>query len=351
MADYIGVDPPAVAAGQLRDEAFAAGSGAQVVVDREGRLSMSNSWAEALFGLSGRDHGRPFQDLELSYRPTDLRTTMDRALSERRPQWIREVQWSRGDQSTWFDIQLVPLFEPNGGQPLGVSVMFADVTRHRQLQAELEHANRQIEAAYEELQSTNEELETTNEELQSTVEELETTNEELQSTNEELETMNEELQSMNDELQSSNEDLRDRTSEVGRLNQFMEAVFSGLHAGVTVVDRELRVQVWNSRAEDLWGVRRDEAIGRHLLNLDIGLPVDRLKPGIRRLLVDGSDGPDQLVLNAINRRGRPVRVQVTTTPMGGVDDQPAGVIIVMDEQDVQESLDGTALGRATSATS
>jgi hypothetical protein len=48
-------------------------------------------------------------------------------------------------------------------------------------------------------------------------------------------------------------------SEVGRLNAFMEAVFTGLHAGVTVVDRELRVQVWHSRAEDLWaygGTRR-----------------------------------------------------------------------------------------------
>jgi two-component system CheB/CheR fusion protein len=162
------------------------------------------------------------------------------------------------------------------------------------------------------------------------VEELETTNEELQSTNEELETMNEELQSMNDELQSSNEELRERTSEVDQLNQFMEAVFTGLRAGVTVVDRNLRVQVWNSRAEDLWGVRRDEAVGEHLLNLDIGLPVDRLKPAVRRLLSGGSPDHDQLVLDAINRRGRPVRVHVTATPLGGADDA-AGVIILMDE--------------------
>jgi two-component system CheB/CheR fusion protein len=357
--DFLAVDSADEAAGRangvLRDEAFAAGSGAQVVVDGQGRLSMSNSWADALFGLTVRDRGRLFQDLELSYRPADLRSTMERAQTERRPQWIREVQWSRGDQYSWYDVHVVPLFEPDGGAPLGISVQFAEVTRHRQLQGELEHANRQIEAAYEELQSTNEELETTNEELQSTVEELETTNEELQSTNEELETMNEELQSMNDELQSSNDELRDRTSEVGRLNAFMEAVFTGLHAGVTVVDRELRVQVWNSRAEDLWGVRRDEAVGRHLLNLDIGLPVDRLKPGVRRLLAGGPDAHDQLVLDAVNRRGRPVRVRVTTTRMRGVDEQPVGVIIVMDEQDLtgadgQERVDGAA-GLETSSTS
>jgi len=331
--------------GRLRDEAFGAGSGAQVVVDGQGRLALSNHRADSLFGLSARDHGRPFQDLELSYRPVELRSAVERALTERRPQWIREVHWSRGEQSLWFDVQVVPLFEQDG-TPLGSSVMFTDVTRHRQLQSELEHANRQIEAAYEELQSTNEELETTNEELQSTVEELETTNEELQSTNEELETMNEELQSMNDELQSSNEELRDRTAEVNQLNQFMEAIFTSLRAGVAVVDRDLRVQVWNSRSEDLWGVRRDEAVGEHLLNLDIGLPVDALKPGVRRLLSASEDGHEQLVLDAVNRRGRPVQVQVTVTALRTDGDAPAGAILVMDEvnagEGAQESVERTA---------
>ena len=345
-----GADRPGRADGRLRDEAFAAGAGAQVVVNQDGRLSMSNARADALFGLTARDRGRPFQDLELSYRPVELRSAMDRSLVERRPQWIREARSTRGDRPQWFDIQVVPLFERDG-RPLGVSVLFTDVTRHRQLQTELEHANRQIEAAYEELQSTNEELETTNEELQSTVEELETTNEELQSTNEELETMNEELQSMNDELQSSNEDLRERTAQVDQLNRFMEAVFTGLRAGVTVIDRNLRVQVWNSRAEDLWGVRRDEAVGEHLLNLDIGLPVDRLKPGVRRLLSGGSPDHDQLVLDAINRRGRPVRVHVTATPLSDGEDGAAGVIILMDElapdgQDGAGRTDRSDRGRA-----
>ena len=74
--------------------------------------------------------------------------------------------------------------------------------------------------------------------------------------------MNEELQSMNDELQSTNEELRERTSEVGELNAFMSSVFAGLRAGVVVVDSDLLVQVWNNQAEELWGVRHDEATGR-----------------------------------------------------------------------------------------
>jgi two-component system CheB/CheR fusion protein len=328
---------------RLRAEAFGAGAGGQVVIDRDGRLAMANHRAETLFGLSGADVGKPLQDLELSYRPVDIRSAVHRAAAERRPNWLREIKWPRGDETLWLDIQVVPLLERDGSL-LGTSVLFTDVTRHRQLQAELEYANRQIEAAYEELQSTNEELETTNEELQSTVEELETTNEELQSTNEELETMNEELQSMNDELQSSNDELRQRTGEVDELNHFTEAIFTSLLTGVAVVNRDLLVQVWNSRAEDLWGVRRDETVGEHLLNLDIGLPVDQLKPAVRGLLAGSDEDHVQLELDAVNRRGKPVRIGVTVSRLvtaGTV----AGVIILMDERSPAAPPDGQPTGR------
>src|SRR5205085_4120681 len=172
----------------------------------------------------------------------------------------------------------------NDGSLLGVTLIFNDVTAARRLQDELEQTNRQLENAYEELQSTNEELETTNEELQSTVEELETTNEELQSTNEELETMNEELQSTNEELETLNSELNIRTLELNRINVFMSSILSSLRDGVVVVDQDMVVLAWNNRSEDLWGMREEEVIGKHFLNLDIGLPVEKLRPLIRERL-------------------------------------------------------------------
>ena len=241
------------------------------------------------------------------------------------------MEWNRGGKPLWLDIQVAPLIDRDG-TVLGTSVFFTDVSRYRQLQGELEYANRQLETAYEELQSTNEELETTNEELQSTVEELETTNEELQSTNEELETMNEELQSMNDELQFSNTELRKRTDEVSSLNHFMEMVLTSLQAGIAVVNRELKVQIWNSRAEELWGLRADEAIGQHLLNLDIGLPVEQLPPLIRQAFGD-SGAQAVALLAAVNRRGRPIKVTVAVSPLQQPDPEPAGALIVMSVQD------------------
>ena len=230
----------------------------------------------------------------------------------------------------FLELTVVPLVDL-GGVPIGASVQFSDVSRQRHLQEEVQRASQELETALEELQSTNEELETTNEELQSTVEELETTNEELQSTNEELETMNEELQSTNEELQTINDEARERSDEVGELNDFLESILTSLRSAVAVVDRDLHIRKWSRRSEDMWGLRQDEALHKNFLNLDIGLPVDQLRAPIRACLARESEFLD-VTLDATNRRGRPVRVRVTCTPLAtGAADQARGVILLMDE--------------------
>ena len=318
---------------ELQHAALMSSAAAQIVLDEKGRLAFCNNRATHLFSLSPRDIGRPIQDLEISYRPIELRTHIDEAVHHRRPVWVRDVSLLRGSSDPLsLDIQVVPLTDDTGST-LGVTVIFNDVTQYRQLQRELQFSNRQLETAYEELQSTNEELETTNEELQSTVEELETTNEELQSTNEELETMNEELQSMNDELQFSNEALRERQDELDGLNAFMTSVLGSMNLGVAVVDTDVRVLVWNHRAADLWGVRSDEAVGANLFNLDIGLPLEPLRQEIRNQLTDERPEPVSVVLDAISRRGKPLQVRVTLSHIVNQHEGSRAALLVMDVVD------------------
>jgi two-component system CheB/CheR fusion protein len=214
---------------------------------------------------------------------------------------------------------------------LGASISFTDVTRSRRYKEELEHANQGLEDAYAELQSTVEELETTNEELQSTVEELETTNEELQSTNEELETMNEEMQATNEELQTINDELGQRTTELNQLNAFLESIWAGLQGAVAVLDADLRVLVWNHGSEELWGVRQEEVLGQHFLNLDIGLPVEQVRPALRAAMSD-ENGTRSTVIQATNRRGRTVTCRVTCTPLLDSDKTLRGVIVVVADE-------------------
>ncbi|SET85569.1 CheR family methyltransferase [Nonomuraea wenchangensis] len=316
----------------LASVALASGPVAQLVLDLPGDLALANSRAEALFNLGPRDVGRPFQDLEVSYRPVELRSVIEQARRELRTVELREVGWRRPGQpeDSVFDISVVPLLA--SGDLAGISIHFNDVTRYRRLRDELEEANRQLEQAYEELQSLNEELETTNEELQSTNEELETTNEELQSTNEELETMNEELQSTNDELQQINDALAARTIELDEVNRFVSSVVRSLGDAVVVLDDRLRVIVWSPGAEELWGVRAGEAVGANLSALDIGLPLDTLSPRLRAALADGA-GPREkaegLALDAFNRRGRPVALSVQVSRLRAEDDDTRGLILVM----------------------
>jgi two-component system, chemotaxis family, CheB/CheR fusion protein len=319
----------------LSDNAFDKSAAAQLVVDRFGNLALANENARSLFKLTAADIGRPLQDLELSYRPIDLRSLIDQAHIQRRPVRIPEAAWSFAGESRWFAVQVVPLLR--GHDMLGVVISIEDVTHFRDLKVELARSQTELESAYEELQSTNEELETTNEELHSTVEELETTNEELQSTNEELETMNEELQSTNDELGAINGELMTRGTELDGANRFLEAIFASLRGGVAVVDPDLTIKVWNRRAEELWGVRSDEVVDTPLSKIDIGLPVDQLREMILTTLNDGGQSHERTIA-AVNRRGRQIMCRVVATPLAGPNRTGSlGAIVVM--EDVQPESD------------
>ena len=313
---------------RVRELAADAVPAAMIVVHSTGTVALVNLAARRLFGMSAADVGRPFQDLEISFRPAELRSALEQTEKEQVPVVLERVLWP-GGPADCFDIHLVPVTDPLGAA-VGVAITFIDVSETRRLHEELELSNRDLETAYEELQSTNEELETTNEELQSTIEELETTNEELQSTNEELETINAELQSTNEELQAINDELRMRTAELDEVNDFLESMLVSHQGALVVIDRDLRVSVWNDYSAELWGLRADEVPGQHFLNLDIGLPVEALRAPIRAVLA-GEAPEEVLVLGATNRRGRELRCRVTLTPLVDRDREIRGAIITMEE--------------------
>lgn len=274
----------------VRDMAFRASPVAQIVVTGEDTVAMINQHAETLFGLSGRDIGRLLRDLEISYRPVELRAYVEQAKVERRSARIQDVSWQRpGSETVWFEIHVNPLVDAENGL-LGVSIVFFDVTATRALVDKVVATNRQLEAAYEELQSTNEELHTIN------------------------------------------DTLRERTIELDDARNFLDSLVNSVHLGMVVVDREMRVAVWNRGCEELWGLRSDETVGTVLTNLDIGLPMDNIRPLIGNAFVD-PDNPGEALVDAVNRRGRAAKVRVMCTGFqapaeGGVN----GALLLMEVQ-------------------
>ena len=102
---------PAPATVRLREAAFDASSGPQLVVDFSGRLVGANAPARSRFGLTAQSIGQPLQDLELSYRPAELRGAIARAMDLRIDVAIRDVPWNLGQESRQFDVTVGPLLD------------------------------------------------------------------------------------------------------------------------------------------------------------------------------------------------------------------------------------------------
>jgi two-component system, chemotaxis family, CheB/CheR fusion protein len=304
---------------QQRELALETAPYAMLGIDAQGTVMLINRQLRTMFAMTEEDLGRPFRDLELSYRPVELRSLIEQAYAEHEQVHVDAVARLADDgEIQYLDILVQPLWDSDGAGS-GVMVLFADTSVATRLELELKRNRAELDAAYEELQSTNEELETSNEELQSSVEELETTNEELQSTNEELE--------------ATNEEMRIRTAELDEARTFVEGVLTSVAAGVVVLDPRLLVRSWNRGAQELWGLRADEVRGQPFFGLDFGLPTGQVRDIVQECLVSGRrTGPARI--GAINRLGRTITCLVTCSPLDASGDRTGsgdGVVLLMEE--------------------
>ncbi|MFM6026737.1 MAG: CheR family methyltransferase [Dolichospermum sp.] len=306
---------------RVRELAFDKASSAQIVINNQGILIMINNQARNLFKLTLQDINRPFQDLELSYRPLELRSLIDQVYNESRPITLTNIErYQSNSEIQYLDVRIIPL-QDSDQNILGVTVTFNDVTRYIKLQSAL--------------QRSRQELETTNEELQSTNEKLETINEELQSTNQEMESINEELQSTNNELRAINHELSDRTYELDKTNTFMSAILSCLQMGMVVIDINFNILIWNHAVEDMWGLRQEEVINKSWFSLDIGLPVEQLRTPIRDILSNKKKF-QEILINGINRRGKQIQCYIAFSPL--ICNNTEGIIMMMTDTEKINSM-------------
>ncbi|MFZ5652478.1 MAG: GAF domain-containing protein [Bacillota bacterium] len=129
------------------------------------------------------------------------------------------------------------------------NVTLADVTGHVNDKA--------TPSANEELVAANEELTALNEELRATGEELIAANQELVAANEELAAVNEQLR-----LEIA---LREKAEEeIKKSHQEIYSILESITDAFFAVDQSWRFICVNSEAERLWGMKREDLIGRDL---------------------------------------------------------------------------------------
>lgn len=142
-----------------------------------------------------------------------------------------------------------------------------------------------------------------------------------------------------------NEELRARTDELNRVNTLVESMLASLGMGIAVLDRELRVTMWNEDAKNLWGVDLTDVRDCHFLNLDIGLPVHELRASLRAVQ-HGAATRDEQHLRARDRRGHDLVCSVQCWPLLGANGAVTGVIVLMRPDPAGAPLPGPAGGRA-----
>ncbi len=274
-----------------------------IVIDSKNLVTTWNRISEEIWLIKAENAiGHDFFELGMGQRLPGIKENLFEVTRSKRRMEIKElgVIDYRGEKM-FLDMALVPLIDPNEDAQ-GIIIISRDVTEERilkddlkkhneelqSLNAKLETTNEELETTNEELVSANEELETTTEELQSTAEELETSNEELQSTNEELETTNEELKSANEELEAANDELRDTSEQLNSINIYNKNIIHSMSQSLIVWNKENIIRTWNPSAEEMWGIKSDEAIGKNIFSLNVGIESREIQQKIRKSIQTGS---------------------------------------------------------------
>jgi two-component system CheB/CheR fusion protein len=209
----------------------------------------------------------------------EVRSALEHAKHTGRAAIRKNIAMYQGRGMREVDVEVIPL-RPGRQEPYFL-VTFRDSTprppkpgRAQAKQREspqVAQLKRELTRTREYLQSLVEDREAANEQLQTANEEILSNNEELQTINEELETSKEEMQSTNEELLTLNEEMANRNAQLTKLNDDLGNLFTNIHAGIVMVDGDLRL-------------RRFTPVAGRLLNLlpaDIGRPITDLSPGIQ----------------------------------------------------------------------
>jgi two-component system, NtrC family, sensor kinase len=127
--------------------------------------------------------------------------------------------------------------------------------------------------------------------------------------------------------------MEQKATEIARLKDFSENIVESLNVGVLAVDLEGLVESWNTRMEQLFGVVREQAMGRHLNSL---LPEELSKEINAR-----SD--DELITGIYKQRllhlGKTLTLNVSITPLVSKSGERIGRLLLFDDVTQRERLE------------
>jgi PAS domain S-box-containing protein len=125
-------------------------------------------------------------------------------------------------------------------------------------------------------------------------------------------------------------ELSGKASEIERLHQFSDSVVESLTDGLVVVDLDDRVLRWNRKMEVLFGISREQALGRDVSELFSRSFVDMLG-AVRRESPGGTTLYRVPLEGSVNGQRRPLLLNTAVAPLQTGDAAQAGWIVVLED--------------------
>jgi two-component system NtrC family sensor kinase len=125
--------------------------------------------------------------------------------------------------------------------------------------------------------------------------------------------------------------LHHKAEELAELKDYLENIVESINAGVLVIDLEEKIISWNSKLERLYGLKREDAIGKKLSTV---FPTDFLNSASAFL---GQNGWITREINSIykiplrNKRGVKIIVNFSIAPLFKKDGEIYGKVIIFDD--------------------
>ena len=119
--------------------------------------------------------------------------------------------------------------------------------------------------------------------------------------------------------------LEQKALEVARLKDFSENIVESLNVGVLAIDLEGTVEAWNTRMEQLFGVARNDAVGRPLSEL--------LPPELVHEIASRGDQEQVtgIYKHRLAHQGKSVVINVSITPLVGKSAERIGRLLLFDD--------------------
>ncbi|HTI39318.1 MAG TPA: ATP-binding protein [Vicinamibacterales bacterium] len=123
--------------------------------------------------------------------------------------------------------------------------------------------------------------------------------------------------------------LRTKADEVERMRQFSENILESLNDGLAVFNQDGRVVRWNRQLEEIYGIRHEDAVGRHMNDLFDG-PIAQMLRTSGAISAEGG-AYYRVPMATRHDPNRRLLINLAVTPLRDSQDAVVGTIVIVED--------------------